>query len=117
MDSEHIEQAQLVNWLETNHPEILFFAIPNGASLAGRGRQMNRLKAEGLLPGTADLEICEPRGRWHGCFVEMKTEKGKLSPNQSWFLAEAEKRHYYTICAHGFEQARELVGEYLSWVE
>ena len=59
--------------------------------------------------------ICEPRGKWHGCFVEMKTETGVLSEGQIWFLSQVEQREYYTIVAHGYEQAVEMIGYYLSW--
>ena len=40
---------------------------------------------------------------------------GTIKPNQEWFLAEAEKRGYYTICAHGFDEAKQMVEEYLKW--
>jgi hypothetical protein len=113
--SEHQEQATVVSWIERNYPEILYFAVPNGASLAGRGRQMNKLKAEGLLPGAADLVILEPRGGWHGALLEMKTETGQLHCNQAWFIAQAEQRHYFTIVAHGAAEAIAMIGDYLGW--
>jgi len=117
--SEHEEQATFVDWLQLAHPDVLFHSIPNGAQFAGdlkrRVQQINKLKAEGLLPGTSDLLIAEPRGIYHGAYVEMKSERGTLSENQRWFLAEAEKRGYYTIIAHGFETAKEMAETYLSW--
>lgn len=116
-DSEHQYQAMFVSWLESNYPDVLFFAIPNGASLAGRGRQMSRLKSEGLLPGVPDILIAEPRSKYHGLFLEMKTPRGKLSENQEWFIAQADQRNYYTAVCYGFEDARDLVKEYLSWIE
>ena len=118
--NEHDEQAALVSWLHHAYPFVLFHSIPNGAHLAGgvgqRVAKVNILKAEGLLPGTADLFIAAPRGQYHGCYVEMKRKTGgALSENQQWFLSEAETAGYYTIVAHGFEQAREMVENYLSW--
>lgn len=115
-NSEHEHQARLVNYLETNHPDILFFAIPNGAPLSGGGRASRRLKAEGMLPGAADVFLACPRGKWHGMFLEMKSDFGKLSENQEWFLQQAESNGYFTAVAFGYSQARELVEEYLSWI-
>ena len=117
--SEHDEQVAVCQWLSMQHPEVLYWANPNGAQLAGnvarRAAQMNKLKAEGFLPGVADITIAEPRGQWHGCFVEMKRAKGgALSENQEWFLAQVEQRGYYTIVAHGFDQAVELIEMYLA---
>jgi hypothetical protein len=115
--SEHAEQAALCNWLDLQYPQALYFAIPNGAHLAGntgqRIGQINKLKAEGFLPGVSDLFIAELRGDWAGCFVEMKAENGRLSDNQAEFLARAEERGYFTIVAYGFEMAQEMVREYL----
>jgi len=118
--SEHDEQVLFVSWLGNHYPDVMFHSIPNGAHLAGgvqrRVAKMNSMKAEGLLPGVADLFLACPRGPYHGCYVEMKRyDGGELSENQKWFLAEVEKRGYYTIVAHGFEQARDMVSVYLSW--
>ena len=116
--SEHDEQKALIQWLDFQYPDTLFFAIPNGAHLAGTDRQrfaqINKLKAEGLVPGTPDVFIAEPRGGYAGCFVEMKTLTGKLSDNQKEFLARAEARGFYTIVGFGFEFARDMVDDYLS---
>lgn len=114
-NSEHQAQAMLVNFLETNHPDVLFFAIPNGAPLAGGARTSRRLKAEGCLPGVSDLFLAEKRGNYAGAFLEMKTETGRLTDGQTWFLAQAESKGYYTMVCHGFDEARAMVEDYLSW--
>jgi hypothetical protein len=115
--SEHDEQAALCKWLDYQYPLVLYWATPNGAMLAGdegqRAKQMNKLKGEGFLPGVSDLFIAECRGGWAGCFVEMKTATGKLSPNQIDFLAQVEKRGYHTIVGYGWDMAREMIAEYL----
>lgn len=115
--SEHDEQRALVDWVDLQYPGLLFYAIPNGAHLAGndnrRFAQINKLKSEGLVPGTPDLFFAEPRGGYAGCFVEMKTLTGKLSENQKEFLARAEERGYYTIVGYGFEFARDMLDDYL----
>lgn len=118
--SEHTAQALVVNWLDLQYPEVVFFAVPNGAKLGGTQAQrygiVNKLKAEGLTPGVPDLIILAPRGKFHACLVEMKKEKGgRLSENQKEFMARAESAGYYTIVGRGYDHAREMLEEYLSW--
>ena len=116
--SEHDEQKALCDWLNIAHPEVMYWANPNGAFLHGntgqRVGQVNKLKSEGMLPGVSDLTIAEPRGGWHACFVEMKTTTGTVSENQQWFLAEVEKRGYYTIVGYGWEDASNKLQDYLT---
>ena len=116
--SEHTEQMTFCNWMNLQYPNVLYFSVPNGGWLAGndsqRAAQMNKLKSEGLLPGVADLFIAEPRGEFHGMFLEMKQTGGKLSENQKWFIAESEKRGYFTAVAmNGFDDARSMTEWYL----
>lgn len=97
--SEHTEQVAFVQYVlmqyRTRDDFIrpLFFAVPNGAWLGGKGfAVMNKLKAEGLTPGVADLLYLQPRGGYACLAIEMKTEKrinekeGGLSAEQHTFL-------------------------------
>jgi hypothetical protein len=119
--TEHAEQAAVCQWLDAAHPDVLYWATPNGANLSGtknqRYGQINKLKAEGLLPGVSDLIIAESRGGYHACALEMKSLTGKVSENQEWFMARLEKVGWYTIVAHGADEAIALLTEYLSWTE
>ena len=113
--TEHGEQKAVCDYLNTAYPQVLFFSVPNGASLSSP-RQMSKLKSEGLLPGVCDLIIFEHHGGYAGMFLEMKRLiGGVVSENQAWFLAEVERRHGYGVVAAGFEEARDFVDEYLSW--
>ena len=121
MKAEDLEQAAVCEYLDTVYPQVLYWSTPNGAHLAGGARQraagMNKLKATGLLPGVSDLIIFEPMGGYTCMFLEMKRAVGGvLSDNQSWFLAEVEKRGAYGVVAHGFEEAKGFLDEYLSGV-
>ena len=61
-------------------PAWSLFAIPNG----GRRDVLTGvfMKKEGVRSGIPDLMLCVPRNGKAGLFVEMKTEKGVLSPEQ-----------------------------------
>lgn len=118
-NSEHEEQCAVVDYLHRVYPNVLFFSVPNGAQLAGntigqRAARMNKLKAEGFLPGVSDLIIFEPRGQYSALFLEMKRENGgEVSENQMWFLREVERRGGFGIVVHGFEEAQEVIDNYL----
>jgi hypothetical protein len=117
------EQAAICDYIQTRYPDVLFWSTPNGAELAGRTvgqrvARMNALKKTGLLPGVSDLILYEPRGGFSAMFLEMKRDAScKPTENQVWFLAQVEQngRGGYGVVAHGFDEARQMINEYLSW--
>jgi hypothetical protein len=120
--SEHDEQAAVVQYLYRAYPDLLFWATPNGAQLAGnvgqRAARMNKLKAEGFLPGVSDLILFAPRGGYSAMFLEMKDIPGKggqPTQGQYDFLEQVARFGGYGTVAWGFEQAREKIDEYMSW--
>ena len=62
-------------FMRVQFPDVLVFAVPNGAALSGsagqRAAKMAKLKAEGLVPGIPDLIIPSLR-----LCVEMKRVRG-----------------------------------------
>ena len=114
--TEHAEQVSVCGYLDRVYPDVLYWATPNGASLSGRGRAMNKLKGEGFLPGVSDLIIFEPRGGYSCMFLEMKRVGGGsgASENQQWFLREVEKRGAFGVVCNGFLEARQVLDDYLT---
>jgi len=114
--TEHAEQVAVCNYLDLQYPDVLFWATPNGASLSGRGRAMNKLKGEGFLPGVSDLIIFEPRGGYSCMFLEMKRVDGGsgASENQLWFICEVEKRGAFGIVCNGADEAKQAIDDYLN---
>ena len=113
MANEHTAQTQLVARVRSFYPDVIIAAVPNGGSRDVR--EAVKLKAEGVLPGFPDLIIAEPRGKYHGMFLEMKREKGgRLDPRQKEMLEKLGKRGYLARVAYGVDQAWELVEWYLA---
>jgi len=102
-----------VGLLRSIHPGVLFFAVPNGG--ARSKRVAVKLKAEGVLAGVSDLFVSEPRGEFHGLYLEMKrTVGGSTSAKQRWFLKRAAARGYKTVvCDKGSLAALRVVEDYL----
>lgn len=122
--SESKEQQLLVQWFRYQYPDKIIFAIPN-AQLAGASR-LQKYKNEGLLPGVSDLFIAVPthslqgfgekNNAYAGLFLEMK-DKGmtqcSLRDNQKQFMEDVEKAGYKACWAAGFEEAKEIIEDYL----
>ena len=88
-----------------NLGELTFFHVPNG------GR---RTKAEGSIfkslgvrPGVPDLIILLPGART--AFIEIKSDKGRLSPAQKAFRNTAEAMGFPFIEARGVDEVERFV--------
>lgn len=111
--SERTHQVNLIKWFDLQHKEYAgrLFAVPNGG-------QRNiivatRLKAEGLRSGVPDLMLPVACGGYHGIFIEMKIEKGKLTESQSDWLGFLNAQNYYATACYGFDEARNVINTYL----
>ena len=75
------------------------FAIPNGAQTRDGARQGSILRAQGARSGVPDLMLAWPVDGLHGMFIEMKTKKGVMSPNQGAWLGYLSRASFMTsIC-------------------
>ena len=110
--SEHQEQVELVARVRHFHPGTLIFAIPNGGKRVKQ--EAVRLRAEGVLAGVPDLLVPEPRGPYHGLFVEMKRVGGKATADQSRLMQALRSRGYCIMLAdRGVDHVFALVEDYL----
>ena len=113
MSKEDITQINLINWLRFNYPEIEknTFHIPLQRKCSIQ--QGILLKKMGVKPGMADLFIAIPKNGKSGLWIELKSEKGKLSLEQKEFLSRMTINGYVAIAAWGFEAAKEFILKYL----
>lgn len=85
--SEAAIQRQVRDYLSANGIDSIHFA--NGAVLAGdkvaRAKQINKLKAAGMVKGAADLILFDRRFVRRVGFMEIKAEGGRVSPDQIRF--------------------------------
>ena len=98
----------------------LLFAVPNGSWFGGNGYAVyNRMKAEGVRKGVADILYLQPRGKWPYLAIEMKrsdkrnVRNGGLEPEQIEFMdavIRAGGRH--EIC-YTAEEALGIFWEYM----
>lgn len=116
--NEHAEQVALHNWWRVVGPAMygidadLLFAIPNGG-LRHIGTAQ-KLKAEGVVAGVADLFLAVPAGPYHGMFIEMKRQHfGRQSDAQKVFAGNVQAMGYVYFLAHGAVDAEKNIEAYL----
>ena len=115
--SEAQEQRTLFEWadaLKGKYPELRWMHhIPNGGS-----RNMieaRHLKEQGVKAGVPDIFLPSPHGVYCGLYIEMKRrEGGTVSAAQREWITELNRAGYKAVVAHGFDEARKAILEYLA---
>lgn len=116
--TEDQHQAAVIKWsqqesIRKKYPELkLLYHIPNERKCTPQ--QGARLKRLGVKSGVPDLDLPVPRGGYHGLRIEMKTETGRTSANQKWWLDELREQGYCCIVCHGWEEAVRQVEAYMN---
>jgi len=88
-----------------------FHAIPNGGKR--NLREAVRLKAQGTKAGVHDTFLPKARGVYHGCYLEMKHGKNRLSEKQIEFALEVIAEGYCSFTCYSSAEAEEALKLYL----
>jgi hypothetical protein len=95
-NEEHQIQTAIIRWARLNENRIpalrWLYAVPSGGHR--HVAVAVKLKAEGVRRGIPDLFLPYPANGLHGLYVEVKTDKGRLTPEQAEFMAYAIERGY-----------------------
>jgi hypothetical protein len=114
-DREHQEQVALFRWISLmrpKHPELsMAFAIPNGGHR--HIAVARKLKSEGVMRGVPDIFLAHPAQGRHGLFIEMKSEKGKVSPEQAEWLSYLNGDGYAAFTCYSWIEAAQCMADYL----
>ncbi|MEY9493720.1 VRR-NUC domain-containing protein [Bradyrhizobium elkanii] len=100
---EHSIQVKVIDTIDVGktHPDIFAFAVPNAGR---RGFQTaQKMKAEGMRSGVADICIMMPEAKTG--WLEMKRLKGKQSTSQLGFQARCKRLGHPYAVAHTFDEA------------
>lgn len=109
--TESQEQRQLIQWCRTDPRYQYLFHIPN-ESVGGQG-WIIRNRQLGVKAGVPDLFYPVPMNGYHGLFIEMKTETGRLRPEQKKWIKALETFGYKCVVAHGWTEAKEALEGYV----
>ncbi len=110
--SEHDLQVQCLRWLHIAHPEVLCYAIPNGAYTTKTTAR--KLVAEGVVHGIPDLHIPIPKGEYASLYIEMKNgTAGRLSEHQKIMIERLQRLGNKVVVCRTTEEFVHEVEEYL----
>ncbi|UTZ44538.1 VRR-NUC domain-containing protein [Vibrio campbellii] len=109
---EHWLQVRIFFVMEVQYPTLyeVAFAVPNGGHRTKRAAKL--MPYEGQKKGTPDICIPDPRGKYHGMFLEVKTDKGTASKEQKAKAELYRKRGYYVVIAKGFAKCMDELAKY-----
>ena len=113
-DLEHRLQCACVRWFRLAYPKHRhnLFAVPNGGYRTPTTAA--KIKAEGALPGVADLILLLPNTFYHGLLIEMKTDKGRQSEAQREWQESIERDGYKYVVVRSIEEFIQVVTDYLN---
>ncbi|QIR16602.1 VRR-NUC domain-containing protein [Shewanella aestuarii] len=111
---EHWAQVRLFDYLYENHHEYYldFAAVPNGGLRTLTGAK--ELLDEGVRNGFPDIVGDLPKSVYIGLRIELKHGNNKPSPDQIAQLKRKRSRGYFCALCYSFDEAREVVDEYLA---
>jgi hypothetical protein len=117
-------QQQICKWLEIQHPSVLFLSdtIAN-MKLTPQAQLRNKsIQKSGFH--CPDLIILEPKGGWHGLFIELKIKspykkdgtllKNEHLENQQRSMNELKAKGYYCTFAWEFDEIIKIIDKYLA---
>lgn len=115
--TEQQHQIYVIQWsqqptIREKYPELaMLFHIANERS---DKVQASILKKMGVKKGVPDLCLPVPSGKYHGLFIEMKTDSGRASAEQLWWISHLEANGYAAAVCYGWNRAVEVLEWYLN---
>lgn len=118
MMTKHLEDAELiaffdwVTWQSKKNPILqVIHHVENERRCTPQ--QGSRRKRKGVRAGIPDIVAPIPSGDFHGLYIEMKTEKGKLSVEQERMIRLLHGLGYCVRVAYSAKQAIDILEAYL----
>ena len=120
-------QIMLIKYLRAQYPKAMYNAatILSSIPLNSKAYQ-GKAKAAGNTSGWPDLWISEPRGGFHGLYIELKSEKAKVflkrsgkpaTPHIAEQIAVLEalrERGYKAELCIGLDAAKKVLDDYFN---
>ena len=122
MQSEDQLQKMVCDYIKAQYPKVLFNSDMAGAMklTIGQAVKISKLRSNKGFP---DIAIYEPRGEFHGLFVELKKEGEVLYKRNGEAVTEhvqeqincinlLKAKGYVAVFAIGFDEAKTIIDSY-----
>jgi len=108
-------QAAFHKYMRYAYPDVMAFAVPNGAWLKGNYGHAMRLKAEGMVSGVPDYWIVAPSadGQYVGLVIEFKAGSNKPSKEQKHYLEYLNNNSFRAVVCYSTDEAIYEVERYM----
>lgn len=118
MREEDSIQTACIKWYRIVHRDKLITSFAAGYVFGGDATKRailgKRMKDMGYLKGVPDLFIPHGNRFYFGLFVEMKTQKGRLSPEQKDVIGKLEKENYKCAVCRSLDDFMRTVNDYFN---
>jgi hypothetical protein len=121
---EYYLQVAVCDWLNLKYPTLLFMSdtVASLKLTMGQATRNKKIQKDGFK--TPDVIIFEPRGKYHGLFVELKVKSpfkknGELLKSdhlegQQKTINDLNERGYYATLATGFDETVGIINNYMN---
>ena len=117
-------QAQVADYLRLRYPKVLFHSDFGSGIMLTKGQAIKQKRQNGGRRGWPDMCVAEPRNGLHALFIELKAKGVRLKKKDGTWASEhlAEQNEvlqalsnkgYAAYFAVGFEEAKQIIDDYL----
>lgn len=112
-------QKAVVQFIRKYYPDVVFCASVGevneyGLSQAQRFSKIGSRIGQGYLPGYPDIQFNEPRGKFHGLFLELKKPKGKVDEKQVSIRQKLLAKGYQHHITYNYLSTLRKIVEYMN---
>lgn len=117
-------QVMVADYLRLRYPNVLFHSDFGSGIKLTQGQAMKQKRQNGGRRGWPDMFIAEPKNGLHGLMIELKKSGTRLKKKdgtwasshleeQNEVLNKLQKKGYAAYFAVGFEEAKDIIDDYL----
>ena len=110
---EQILQINLINWFKHEWPELSLDIHHFANERKCSDYEGKILQKMGVTRGVSDIFLGFALNGFHGLWIELKSDRGKLSDEQMEFIKRKNQRGYFAVAVWGLEAAQEVIKIYL----
>lgn len=121
-------QVQVADYLRLRYPDVLFHSDYGSGIKLTKGQAMKQYRQNGGRRGWPDMLVAEPRNGLHGLFIELKAKGVRLKKKdgawasshleeQNEVLNKLQRKGYAAYFAVGFDEAKDIIDDYLGGEE